>query len=141
MLRSTARRHVQLLEFARAQGDLLVVGTNSDRSIRQIKGDGRPIYPEADRTRILAALEAVDYVVVFDEPRADSVIHAVRPDILIKGEDWRGKSLDGGEFVQSYGGQIVFAQLLKGRGTTRTIELLHNASLRVAEPSATPIDA
>jgi D-beta-D-heptose 7-phosphate kinase / D-beta-D-heptose 1-phosphate adenosyltransferase len=116
--------HIESLEFARAQGDLLVVGLNSDSSVRQLKGEGRPVYPAADRARILAALEAVDYVVVFDETRAENIIRAVRPDVLIKGEDWQGKVVDGSDFVQSYGGRVVLARLLEGRATTQTIELL-----------------
>jgi D-beta-D-heptose 7-phosphate kinase/D-beta-D-heptose 1-phosphate adenosyltransferase len=87
--------HVESLEFARSQGDLLVVGLNDDASVRQIKGEGRPVYPAADRARLLAALEAVDYVVIFDDPRAEKIIRAVRPDILVKGEDWQGKTIDG----------------------------------------------
>jgi len=116
--------HIESLEFARAQGDLLVVGLNSDSSVRQIKGEGRPVYPASDRARILAALEAVDYVVVFDDPRAEGIIRAVRPDVLVKGEDWQGKVVDGSEFVQSYGGRVVLARLLEGRGTSQTIDLL-----------------
>ncbi len=116
--------HVESLEFARAQGDLLVVGLNDDASVRQIKGEGRPVYPAADRARLLAALEAVDYVVIFDEPRAEKIIRAVRPDILVKGEDWRGKTVDGADFVESYGGKVVLARLLPGRATSRTIEQL-----------------
>ena len=96
--------HIQMLAFARAQADLLVVGLNSDRSVRRLKGDARPIYPAAERARILAALEAVDYVVVFDETRAEKIIRAVKPDVLIKGEDWRGKRVDGQAFVESRGG-------------------------------------
>jgi D-beta-D-heptose 7-phosphate kinase / D-beta-D-heptose 1-phosphate adenosyltransferase len=118
--------HVESLEFARAQGDLLVVGLNDDASVRQIKGDDRPVYPEADRARILAALEAVDYVVIFGEPRAENIIRAVRPDILIKGQDWQGKTVDGGEFVQSYGGRVILAPLLAGRATSKTIGKLRS---------------
>jgi D-beta-D-heptose 7-phosphate kinase/D-beta-D-heptose 1-phosphate adenosyltransferase len=122
--------HIQLLSFARSQGDLLVVGLNSDRSVRALKGDGRPVYPAAERARILAALEAVAYVVVFDETRAERVIRKVRPDVLIKGEDWRGKGIDGGDFVESYGGRVVLAPLLAGRSTTATLE-----RIRIATPS------
>ncbi|HZY59489.1 MAG TPA: bifunctional heptose 7-phosphate kinase/heptose 1-phosphate adenyltransferase [Candidatus Binataceae bacterium] len=119
--------HIESLEFARAQGDLLVVGLNSDASVRQIKGEGRPVYPAADRARILAALEAVDYVVIFDEVRAENIIRAVRPDVLVKGEDWQGKVVDGSEFVQSYGGRVILAKLLEGRATSGTIQRLRNA--------------
>lgn len=114
--------HVESLEFARSQGDLLVVGLNDDASVREIKGEGRPVYPAADRARILASLEAVDYVVIFNEVRAENIVRAVRPDILVKGEDWEGKVVDGAEFIQGYGGKVVFARLLAGRGTTSTIE-------------------
>ncbi|MGO9059064.1 MAG: PfkB family carbohydrate kinase [Candidatus Binataceae bacterium] len=116
--------HVESLEFARSQGDLLVVGLNDDASVRQIKGEGRPVYPAADRARLLAALEAVDYVVIFDDPRGEKIVRAVRPDILVKGEDWQDKTVDGAKFVQSHGGKVVLAKLLKGLATSRTIERL-----------------
>jgi D-beta-D-heptose 7-phosphate kinase/D-beta-D-heptose 1-phosphate adenosyltransferase len=137
--------HIEILSFARAQGDVLVVGLNSDRSVRLIKGDSRPIYPAAERALILAALEAVDRVVVFDDPRAERIVRAVRPDVLVKGEDWRGKTVDGQKFVESYGGRVALAPLLPGYGTTLTIEKLrgenaHRAkeesSLKGAEPKA-----
>ena len=99
--------HVESLEFARSQGDLLVVALNDDSSVCQIKGEGRPVYPAADRARILAALEAVDYVVIFDDPRAENITRAVRPDVLVMGEDWQGKTVDGAEFVQNSGGKVV----------------------------------
>ena len=121
--------HVEMLSFARAQGDTLVVGVNSDRSVRLIKGDGRPIYPAVERALILAALEAVDYVVVFDETRAERIVRAVRPDVLVKGDDWRDKIVDGQIFVESYGGRVALAPLLPGYGTTLTIE-----SLRATKP-------
>ena len=114
--------HIQILDFARAQGDCLVVGLNSDRSVKTIKGAGRPIYPAVDRTRILAALESVSYVVVFDDPRAEKIIRAVRPDVLIKGEDWSGQQVDGQAFVEARGGHVALAPLLQGHSTTKTIE-------------------
>jgi D-beta-D-heptose 7-phosphate kinase / D-beta-D-heptose 1-phosphate adenosyltransferase len=120
--------HVEMLSFARSQGDLLVVGLNSDRSVRLIKGDGRPIQPAAERAMILAALEAVGHVVIFDEPRAEQIIRAVRPDVLVKGEDWRGQTVDGQAFVESYGGRVVLAPLLPGHGTTLTLERIQGAS-------------
>ena len=119
--------HIQLLSFARAQGDILVVGLNSDRSVRALKGSGRPVYAAAERARILAALEAVSYVVVFDETRAERIIHKVRPDVLIKGEDWRGKVVDGQKFVEAYGGRVVLAPLLAGRSTSATIDRIRSA--------------
>jgi D-beta-D-heptose 7-phosphate kinase/D-beta-D-heptose 1-phosphate adenosyltransferase len=114
--------HIQILDFARSQADCLVVGLNSDRSVKEIKGNDRPIYPAAERARILAALEAVSYVVIFDEPRAEKIIRAVRPDVLIKGEDWRGRTVDGQAFVETHGGRVVLAPLLHGHSTTSTIE-------------------
>lgn len=119
--------HIEMLSFARAQGDALVVGVNSDRSVRLIKGAGRPIYPAAERALILAALEVVDHVVVFDETRAQRIIRAVRPDVLVKGEDWRGKTVDGQPFVEAYGGRVVLAPLLPGYGTTLTLERMRGA--------------
>jgi D-beta-D-heptose 7-phosphate kinase/D-beta-D-heptose 1-phosphate adenosyltransferase len=124
--------HVEMLSFARAQGDTLVVGVNSDRSVRLIKGDGRPVYPAVERALILAALEAVDYVVVFDETRAERIVRAVRPDVLVKGEDWRDKIVDGQIFVESYGGRVALAPLLPGYGTTLTIERLRASTSRGA---------
>jgi D-beta-D-heptose 7-phosphate kinase / D-beta-D-heptose 1-phosphate adenosyltransferase len=120
--------HVEMLAFARTQGDLLVVGLNSDRSVRLIKGDERPIQPAADRAMILAALEAVDYVVVFDDQRAEQITRAVRPDVLVKGEDWRGKPVDGQMLVESYGGRVVLAPLVVGHGTTLTLERIRRTS-------------
>jgi len=114
--------HIQSLAFARAQADVLVVGLNSDRSVRHLKGDGRPVYPAGERARILAALEAVDYVVVFEETNAEKIIRAVKPDVLIKGEDWRGKQVDGQAFVESRGGRVALAPLLGGRSTSSTID-------------------
>jgi D-beta-D-heptose 7-phosphate kinase / D-beta-D-heptose 1-phosphate adenosyltransferase len=116
--------HVESLEFARAQADLLVVGLNGDASVRDIKGAGRPIYPAADRARLLAAMEAVDYVVIFEDTRAEQIIRDVHPDVLVKGEDYQDKTVDGAEFVESYGGKVVLAKLLEGRATSLTIERL-----------------
>ena len=127
--------HIQLLSFARSHGDVLVVGLNSDRSVRMLKGAGRPVYPAAERARLLAALEAVGYVVIFDETRAERVIHRVRPDILIKGEDWRGKGIDGGDFVESYGGRVVLAPLLAGRSTSATIERMRATAAPAKRPA------
>jgi D-beta-D-heptose 7-phosphate kinase / D-beta-D-heptose 1-phosphate adenosyltransferase len=114
--------HLQLLNFARAQGDKLEVGLNSDRSVRMLKGEDRPIHPSSERARILAALEPVDYVVIFDDPRAEKIVRVVRPDVLIKGEDYRGKVVDGQKFVESYGGSVALAPLLQGKSTSGTIK-------------------
>jgi D-beta-D-heptose 7-phosphate kinase / D-beta-D-heptose 1-phosphate adenosyltransferase len=122
--------HLELLEFAQTQGDLLIVAINSDGSVRQIKGVDRPIYSATDRARILAALETVDYVVIFDAPRAEDIVRSIRPDVLIKGKDWADKTVDGGEFVRSYGGRVVLAPLMEGRATTRTIQHILSGAMR-----------
>jgi D-beta-D-heptose 7-phosphate kinase/D-beta-D-heptose 1-phosphate adenosyltransferase len=113
--------HIASLNFARAQGERLVVGLNSDRSVRQLKGAGRPVYPASERARILAALESVDYVVIFDETRAERIIAEVAPDVLVKGEDYRGRVVDGAEQVLARGGKVVLAPLLDGRSTSKTL--------------------
>lgn len=127
--------HLQMLSFARAQGDLLVVGLNSDRSIRALKGPDRPIYNAADRARMLAALEMVDYVVVFDDSRAERIIRKVQPDVLVKGEDWRGKPVDGQAFLESRGGKVVLAPLLAGHSTTALISRIRGKSANEARDS------
>jgi len=119
--------HIDYLEFAARQGDLLVVGLNSDRSIRALKGPDRPICTEADRARVLAALQAVDYVVIFDDDTPLRLIQAVRPHALIKGEDWRDKGVVGREFVESYGGRVVLAPLVKGLSTTAVVDRIRDA--------------
>jgi D-beta-D-heptose 7-phosphate kinase/D-beta-D-heptose 1-phosphate adenosyltransferase len=106
--------HVQTLEFARSKGDLLVVGLNSDRSVRRLKGKGRPVLPQADRSRVLAALEAVDYVVLFDEDTPARLVKALKPDVLVKGEDYRGREVVG----RSDAGRVELAPLVKGLSTT-----------------------
>jgi D-glycero-beta-D-manno-heptose 1-phosphate adenylyltransferase len=112
--------HVDYLCFARQQGDVLAVGMNSDASVRTLKGEGRPVVPEQDRAQILAALECVDYVVVFDEVQVDSLIADLLPDILVKGED-RKDWVCGREVVEAHGGRVVLAPLVKGRSTTNVI--------------------
>ena len=100
------------------------------RSVRQLKGNGRPVYPAGERARILAALEAVDYVVVFEETRAEKIIRAVKPDVLIKGEDWRGKEVDGQAFVESRGGRVALAPLLGGRSTSAIIDRMNSRATK-----------
>jgi D-beta-D-heptose 7-phosphate kinase / D-beta-D-heptose 1-phosphate adenosyltransferase len=126
--------HLHLLGFARAQGDRVVVGLNSDRSVRALKGAGRPINQANNRARMLAALDLVDYVVVFDETKADRVIRSVRPDILVKGEDYRGQVVDGQRFVEAYGGRVALAPLLEGHSTTATVAQLRGADAAAATP-------
>jgi len=110
--------HVRYLAFARAQGDVLVVGVNADESVTRLKGRGRPVNPVGDRAEVLAALEAVDHVVVFHEDDPAALIGEVVPDVLVKGEDWKDRGVVGREFVEGRGGRVVLAPLLPGRSTT-----------------------
>lgn len=112
--------HVDLLAFARRQGDCLVVGLNADASVRRIKGPSRPVVPQEDRARLLAALEAVDYVVLFEEDRVDGLVADLLPDVLVKGADWE-HDVHGREFVERNGGRIVLAPVARGRSTSSII--------------------
>lgn len=115
--------HVELLERAREFGSLLVVGVNSDASVRSLdKGRDRPVRNQDDRARLLAALEAVDYVVVFDEPDPGRLIERLAPDVLVKGADWRDKGVVGREFVESRGGRVVLLDLVEGYSTSAELE-------------------
>ena len=114
--------HARYLGEARREGDVLVVGLNSDSSTRRLKGPGRPVNGQRDRAEVLASLESVDYVVVFDEDTPLRLIRQVEPDVLVKGEDWRDKGVVGREFVEARGGKVVLVQLLPGRSTTRIVE-------------------
>jgi D-beta-D-heptose 7-phosphate kinase/D-beta-D-heptose 1-phosphate adenosyltransferase len=116
------RGHIEFLEFCKSQGDVLVLGLNSDSSVKTIKGPERPIYNEHDRAIVLAALEMVDYITFFDEPDPLNLIKKVKPDILIKGEDWAEKGVVGREFVESCGGRVVLAPLVEGKSSTITIK-------------------
>ncbi len=113
--------HVTYLEFARRQGDVLVVGLNSDSSVRRYKGDRRPVNPQADRAKVLAALECVDYVVVFNEDEPKALIAELLPDVLVKGADW-AHYVSGRDIVEKRGGKVVLAKMVKGRSTSGTID-------------------
>ncbi|HEU4679918.1 MAG TPA: D-glycero-beta-D-manno-heptose 1-phosphate adenylyltransferase [Terrimicrobiaceae bacterium] len=120
------RGHVQYLEFARAQGDALIVGLNSDSSVSRNKGPGRPINSEEDRAIVLAALRAVDGVVIFDEDEPRTLIEAILPHVLVKGRDW-AHYVSGREIVEAHGGRVVLAELSEGHSTTNTIERILRA--------------
>ena len=113
--------HIRLLEQARSLGDGLIVGINSDSSVRKNKGAGRPMIPEAERAEILAAMEAVDYVVIFDEPTPKELIAAILPNILVKGSDWGADEIVGREEVVRAGGRVVSLALEPGYSTTSLI--------------------
>ena len=110
--------HIGSLEEARALGDALIVGLNSDASVRQLKGAGRPVLPEHERAEILAALECVDAVVIFDEPTPREVIARLLPDVLVKGGDWPGDQIVGREEVEAAGGRVVSIPVVPGYSTT-----------------------
>ena len=113
--------HVTYLEFARGQGDVLVVGLNSDSSVRRYKGDKRPINKQADRAKVLAALECVDYVVVFNEDEPAKLISELMPNVLVKGADW-AHYVSGRDVVEKNGGKVVLAKMVAGRSTTGVIQ-------------------
>ena len=110
--------HIEYLKFSRKQGDVLVIGLNTDRSVREQKGDKRPFVSEDERARLISALEDVDYVILFDELTPEKLIRRVKPDVLVKGEDWKEKGVVGREFVESYGGKVILAPFVKDVSTT-----------------------
>ncbi len=110
--------HVRYLNQARSLGDILVVGLNSDASVRRLKGPGRPVTPEAERGEILAALSAVDAVAVFGEDTPLSLLRVALPDVLVKGGDWALEAIVGRELVESRGGRVVTIPVVPGRSTS-----------------------
>jgi D-beta-D-heptose 7-phosphate kinase/D-beta-D-heptose 1-phosphate adenosyltransferase len=118
--------HARYLCAARALGDYLVVGVNSDRSVQAIKGAGRPVVPEDDRAEMLAALDFVDAVVLFDEDDPLRVIQTLRPDVLVKGGDWREEDIVGGDEVRRAGGEVRRIALGPGRSTSAIIERIRS---------------
>jgi len=110
--------HIRILEMARELGDVLIVGLNSDASVRQLKGEGRPILPERERAEILAALESVDAVVIFDDPTPREVITRLLPDVLVKGGDWPGDQIVGRDEVEAAGGRVVSIPVVAGYSTS-----------------------
>lgn len=113
--------HVQFLRGARRHGDMLVVGLNSDASIRRLKGDGRPVNSEADRVMVLSELESVDYIIVFDDDKPLTLLRTIQPDVLVKGADYTHDQVVGHEIVEAYGGAIALVELVEGRSTTNII--------------------
>lgn len=129
--------HVRYLQAARALGDVLIVAVNSDRTTRQLKGEGRPLVPEEERAEILAALSCVDYVTIFDDPTAEELVAALRPSLYVKGGDYSlaaeggGKPLPEARIVAAYGGQTIILPLVEGRSST---DLLHRMLRRSGSP-------
>jgi D-beta-D-heptose 7-phosphate kinase/D-beta-D-heptose 1-phosphate adenosyltransferase len=113
--------HIRFLRDARRCGDVLIVALNSDRSVRELKGPGRPLVPQDERCEIVAALEMVDYVTVFDEPTPRELIQMLLPDVLVKGGDWKIEEIVGREDVQAYGGQVLSLPYVPGHSTSEII--------------------
>ena len=116
------RGHVELLARARSFGDAVIVGCNSDASTRRLKGTGRPIVPAEDRAAVLAALAAVDAVVIFDEDTPALLIDALVPDVLVKGADYAPGEIVGREVVEAHGGRVERVELVEGKSTSRLLE-------------------
>ena len=114
--------HVKYLKKARGLGDILVVGLNSDSSVHKIKGPTRPVNSELDRATVLASLYFVDYVTIFGDPTPEKLIKKFRPDVLVKGADWKAKDIIGADFVRSRGGRIVRIPFVNGYSTTSLIK-------------------
>jgi D-glycero-beta-D-manno-heptose 1-phosphate adenylyltransferase len=114
--------HLRYLRQAHALGDALIVGINSDRSVRAIKGPSRPVTPEHERAEILAALECVDAVVVFDEETPHDLIAALLPDVLVKGADWAADAIVGRDIVEARGGRVVRVPIEPGHSTSAILE-------------------
>jgi D-glycero-beta-D-manno-heptose 1-phosphate adenylyltransferase len=122
--------HVRLLEESRSLGDVLVVAINTDASVRQNKGPSRPLTPERERAEVLAALSAVDYVVLFDAPTPRALIVALLPDVLVKGSDWGPNEVVGKEEVETAGGRVVSIPLAPGYSTSNLIDrIVHSGDL------------
>jgi len=138
--------HVAFLQQARALGDVLIVGVNSDASVRRLKGETRPINSQADRVAVLAALEAVDHVVLFDEDTPERLISQLRPDVHVKGSDYTIDRLPEARIVQSYGGKVVILPLVEGKSTTAIVRKIARLSrsrplMPEAIPGELPIEA
>lgn len=123
--------HVSLLETARGQGTALVVGVNSDASARRLgKGGDRPVVPDRERARVLAALACVDCIVLFDEDTPLALVQALRPDVLVKGADYAREAIVGAAEVEAWGGRVVRVPLVAGYSTTGLVERLRRAASR-----------
>jgi cytidyltransferase-related domain len=119
--------HVDVLNAARAEGDSLIVGVNSDASVRRLKGEGRPVRRESDRAYVVAALEAVDAVVLFAEDTPLELIRVLHPDVLVKGGDYTPDTVVGRSEVEARGGRVVIVPLVAGQSTTSIIERLRES--------------
>ena len=119
--------HVKYFQWAKQQGDILVVGVNTDTGIRRLKGPKRPVIHEDDRIGVLEELESIDYLVRFDEDTPLELIHQIKPDVLVKGQDYTKETVVGADFVEQCGGRIALAPLIDGRSTSGVIERILEA--------------
>ena len=119
--------HIESLQKARALGDVLIVGLNSDGSVRTLKGPGRPVIPAEERAEILANFECVDAVLIFDELTPQKVIAALLPDVLVKGGDWPGNQIVGREDVEEAGGKVVLIEVVEGYSTTEILQKIRES--------------
>lgn len=117
--------HIRYLQDARGLGDILIVGINSDRSVRANKGPTRPLNPETERAELLRALACVDAVLTFDEDTPQRLIEAIQPDVLVKGADWGPDAIVGREIVEARGGRVVRVALTEGYSTTELVRRIH----------------
>ena len=113
--------HISYLSKAKAMGDVLIIGLNTDKSARKIKGKNRPINKQSDRAGVLSALEFVDYIVYFSEETPEKLIRQIKPDVLVKGADYKVSQIVGADFVKSYGGRVRRVKHLSGRSTSKII--------------------
>jgi rfaE bifunctional protein nucleotidyltransferase chain/domain len=120
--------HIRSLEEARALGDALIVGLNSDSSVRELKGEGRPLIPENERAEILASLDCVDAVVIFGQPTPREVIARLLPDVLVKGGDWGSDKIVGREEVETAGGRVVSVPVVSGYSTTELLRKIRESA-------------
>lgn len=118
--------HIRYLREAKRLGDILIIGLNSDNSVRSLKGRERPLVKEKDRTEILSALEVVDYIVIFDELTPKNLIDSITPHILVKGGDWKREDVVGRDTVEAHGGEVVIIPEVKGYSTTTLIEKIRS---------------
>jgi rfaE bifunctional protein nucleotidyltransferase chain/domain len=118
------RGHIRYLEMAKSLGDVLVVGVNSDSSVRKLKGPKRPILPEAERTEILSGLGCVDYITIFNEVDPLKLITSLKPNLLVKGGDWTREQIIGREIVERSGGELVIIPFVKGASTSNVIDTI-----------------
>jgi D-beta-D-heptose 7-phosphate kinase/D-beta-D-heptose 1-phosphate adenosyltransferase len=122
--------HVKLFQFAKKNGEILVVGLNSDGSVRKLKGAGRPVLNQDERAFILSAIEQVDYIVIFGEDTPLKLIRAVRPDVLVKGADYTKDTVVGRDFVETYGGRVELAPMVEGSSSTGIMSRIINGKRR-----------